>query len=116
MLDEALAAIAAKHDVTVHLHGGFARAPKPIDPKAQRLFDLVKRSGADLGQQIGWQDSGGVCDGNNIAACGVPVVDTMGARGGAIHSSDEFLIVGSLVERAQLSALTILRLASGEGL
>jgi len=52
-----------------------------------------------------------VCDGNNIAACGVPVVDTMGVRGGSIHSSDEFLIVESLVERAQLSALTIMRLS-----
>jgi glutamate carboxypeptidase len=37
----------------------------------------------------------------------------MGVRGGAIHSSDEYLIVDSLPERAQLSALTILRLASG---
>jgi glutamate carboxypeptidase len=116
ILDEALAAVSAKHDVKIHAHGGFARAPKPIDPKARKLFELVKRSGADLGQQIGWRDSGGVCDGNNIAACGVPVVDTMGARGGAIHSRQEYLIVESLVERAQLSALTILRLAQGEAL
>jgi glutamate carboxypeptidase len=115
-LDEAVAAVAAKHDVRIHSHGGFARAPKPIDPKARKLFELVKRSGADLGQEIGWRDSGGVCDGNNIAACGVPVVDTMGARGGAIHSDQEYLIVESLVERAQLSALTILRLAGGEEL
>jgi glutamate carboxypeptidase len=55
-----------------------------------------------------------VCDGNNIAACGVPVVDTMGVRGGAIHSSDEYLIIESLRERAQLSVLTLLRLAQGE--
>ena len=46
----------------------------------------------------------------------MPVVDTMGARGGAIHSDEEYLIVESLVERAQLSALTILRLANGEAL
>ena len=59
------------------------------------------------------QPSGGVCDGNNIAACGVPVVDTMGVRGGKIHSMEEFLIVESLPERAALSALTILRLAGG---
>jgi len=116
LLDEAIAAVAAKHDVTIHLHGGFARAPKPLDPGAEKLFGLVKQAGADLGQAISWRDSGGVCDGNNIAACGVPVVDTMGARGGSIHSSDEFLIVESLVERAQLSALTILRLANGEDL
>jgi glutamate carboxypeptidase len=116
MLDEAVAAVAAKHDVAIHVHGGFARAPKPIDPEALKLFELVRRSGADLGQTIGWQTSGGVCDGNNIAACGVPVVDTMGARGGAIHSPDEYLIVESLTERARLSALTIVRLAQGEDL
>lgn len=112
-LDEAVAAVAAEHDVQIHIHGGFARPPKPLDPKAEKLFALVKRCGADLGQEISWRATGGVCDGNNIAACGVPVVDTMGVRGGAIHSSDEYLIVESLAERAQLSALTILRLASG---
>jgi glutamate carboxypeptidase len=116
ILDEAVAAVAAQHDVSIHVHGGFSRAPKPVDARAEKLFDLVRRSGADLGQEIGWRDTGGVCDGNNIAACGVPVVDTMGGRGGAIHSPDEFLIVESLVERARLSALTVLRLANGESL
>jgi glutamate carboxypeptidase len=114
ILDEAVAAVAAKHDVAIQIYGGFARAPKPIDRRALMLFELVKRSGADLGQDIGWRDTGGVCDGNNIAACGVPVVDTMGARGGAIHSDQEYLIVESLAERARLSALTIVRLAQGE--
>jgi glutamate carboxypeptidase len=112
-LDAAVAMVAAEHDVQIHVHGGFARPPKPIDGEARKLFELVQRCGADLGQQIGWRATGGVCDGNNIAACGVPVVDTMGVRGGAIHSSDEYLIVESLAERARLSALTILRLASG---
>jgi glutamate carboxypeptidase len=116
LIDSLVAAIAAERDVAIHVHGGFGRPPKPIDLKAEKLFQLVRRCGADLGQDIAWRDTGGVCDGNNIAACGVPVVDTMGARGGAIHSPDEFLIVDSLVERAQLSALTILRLASGETL
>jgi len=115
-LDDEAAAVAAKHDVTIRIHGGFARAPKPVDPQARKLFELVKRAGADLGQEIGWRDTGGVCDGNNIAACGVPVVDTMGARGGLIHSADEYLIVESLAERARLSALAILRLANGEAL
>jgi glutamate carboxypeptidase len=100
-----------EHDVHAHLHGSFGRPPKPIDGEAAKLFGLVKQCGADLGLAISWRSSGGVCDGNNIAACGVPVVDTMGVRGGSIHSSDEFLIVESLVERAQLSALTIMRLA-----
>ena len=115
-LEEAIVEVAALHEVRIDRHGGFARAPKPIDAEAGKLFELVKRAGADLGQEIGWRDTGGVCDGNNIAACGVPVVDTMGARGGAIHSDQEYLIVESLVERARLSALTILRLANGEAL
>ena len=63
---------------------------------------MVRQAGADLGQSIGWKSTGGVCDGNNIAACGVPVIDTMGARGGSIHSMEEFLIVESLAERAAL--------------
>ena len=79
-----------------------AARPSRSTPRREKLFELVKRCGADLGQAIGWRDTGGVCDGNNIAACGVPVVDTMGVRGGAIHSADEYLIVDSLAERAQL--------------
>ncbi len=109
-----IAEIAAGHDVTIELHGGVSRPPKPLTPPAERLFGLVKDCGAALGQPIRWQSSGGVCDGNNIAACGVPVVDTMGVRGGSIHSADEFLIVPSLEERAKLSALVLHRLALGE--
>jgi len=111
LLGELARAIAAEHDVSVHVHGGFGRPPKPIDEKAARLFALVEDSAALLGRPIGHKATGGVCDGNNIAACGVPVVDTMGARGGAIHSPDEYLIVESLAERAQLSTLVMLRLA-----
>lgn len=112
----AIAEVAAAHDVTIESHGGFARPPKPMTPQAERLFGLVRRCGADLGQDISWRDTGGVCDGNNIAACGVPVVDTMGVRGGSIHSDEEYLIVASLAERAALSALTIIRLADGQDL
>jgi glutamate carboxypeptidase len=111
LLESLIALVVAEHDVAIARHGGFARPPKPMTPQALRLFDLVRCCGADLDQEIVWRATGGVCDGNNIAACGVPVVDTMGARGGAIHSAEEYLITASLAERAALSALTILRLA-----
>jgi len=112
-LASAVAMVAAEHDVAVEVHGSFNRPPKPLDSAATRLFDLVRAGGADLGLDIGWSATGGVCDGNNIAACGVPVVDTMGPRGGAIHSADEYLIPDSLPERAALSAVTILRIIEG---
>lgn len=112
-LNHLLVDIQAAHQVATHRHGGVTRPPKKVDERAQKLFDLVRECGAELGQDIRWQSSGGVCDGNNIAACGVPVVDTMGVCGGAIHSPDEYLIVPSLVTRAALSARVITRLAQG---
>ncbi|MEE4317366.1 MAG: hydrolase [Erythrobacter sp.] len=108
-----LAEVEATHEVSTHRHGGVTRPPKPVDARAQKLFDLVRECGAELGQDIRWQSTGGVCDGNNIAACGVPVVDTMGVCGGAIHSPNEYLIVPSLATRAALSARVIERLAQG---
>jgi glutamate carboxypeptidase len=112
LIEAAVGKVAAEHDVVIDAHGHFARPPKPMTPAAEALFGLVKQAGADLGQAIGWKATGGVCDGNNIAACGVPVIDTMGVRGGSIHSMEEYLIVESLAERAALSALTICRLAA----
>jgi glutamate carboxypeptidase len=112
-LNALLRGIECEHEVTAHRHGGATRPPKPVNARAQKLFDLVRECGAELGQDIRWQSTGGVCDGNNIAACGVPVVDTMGVCGGAIHSADEFLIVPSLASRAALSARVITRLAEG---
>jgi glutamate carboxypeptidase len=113
LIANAVEQTAKDHDVYIEVHGGFGRPPKPMTGEAETLFQLVRNAGADLGQAIAWQPSGGVCDGNNIAACGVPVVDTMGVRGGKIHSAEEYLIVDSLATRAALSALTILRLAGG---
>ncbi|WP_374942297.1 hydrolase [Sphingomonas sp.] len=110
-IDAAVAMAAAEHDVAITVHGSFNRPPRPIDTHMQRLLDRVKAAGADLGIPIAWAATGGVCDGNTIAATGVPVVDTMGVRGGAIHSIDEYMIPDSLGERAALSAVTILRIA-----
>jgi glutamate carboxypeptidase len=113
LIDSSVAMVAATHEVTIGVHGHFARPPKPVTPAIETLFGIIRQAGADLGQSLDWKATGGVCDGNNIAACGVPVIDTMGVRGGKIHSPEEYLIVESLIERAALSALAILRLAEG---
>jgi glutamate carboxypeptidase len=111
-----IAEVSQAHEVLLHVHGGLSRPPKPLDTRAEKLFGLVEECSAMLGRPLDRIASGGVCDGNNIAACGVPVVDTMGVRGGAIHSPDEFMIVPSLEERAKLSALVLHRLATGAAL
>ncbi len=72
-LRDTIANIQREHDVHCHLHGGFNRPPKPLDAAATRLFELVRDCGAALDlPPIRWNATGGVCDGNNIAACGVP--------------------------------------------
>ena len=100
--------------LTLDLHGGMTRAPKPMDASQTALFEAVRETGALLGQAIAWKPSGGVCEGNNLHAAGLPNIDTLGVLGGEIHSDQEFAWPASFVERAQLSALILCKIASGE--
>ncbi len=52
----------------------------------------MRDAGKQLGQDITWQPSGGCSDGNNLSAVGLPNVDTLGVRGGRIHSEQEFML------------------------
>ena len=112
--ERVLDGFAARDGISVALHGGFTRAPKPMSDENAEIFDLVKTSGAQLGLEIGWKATGGCCDGNNFYKYGLPNVDTLGVRGGDIHSDKEFVMLDSLVERARLSALILMRVASGD--
>lgn len=98
----------------VALHGHFTRQPKPMAPANQALFDMILHCGRDLGLEIGIKPSGGCCDGNNLWKHGLPNVDTLGVRGANIHSAEELMYTDSLTERAKLSALFLMKLASGE--
>jgi glutamate carboxypeptidase len=116
----ALAAIEAivdqprREGIAAVLHGGFTRPPKPFTPAQQRLFEALAQVGALIGLPVGWRASGGVCEGNNLYAAGLPNIDTLGVRGGDIHSEAEYAWPDSFAERAQLSALLLIKLAVGE--
>ncbi len=99
--------------LSCHLHGGFTRPPKPMDAAQSALFEHVRRAGDLLGQPIAWKASGGVCEGNNLYAAGLANIDTLGVRGGDIHSEGEYAIPESFAERAQLSALLLAKIAEG---
>jgi glutamate carboxypeptidase len=101
-------------EVSVDAHGGFSRPPKPMNGAQQRLLEAVRDVGALLGQSISWRSSGGVCEGNNLFAAGLPNIDTLGVRGGDIHSEDEYAWPQSFPERATLSATLLMKVASGE--
>jgi glutamate carboxypeptidase len=110
----ALAAEPPFPGLTLDLHGGMTRAPKPMDASQTALFEAVRETGALLGQSLAWTPSGGVCEGNNLHAAGLPNIDTLGVLGGDIHSDQEFAWPASFVERARLSALILCKIASGE--
>lgn len=103
----------ARDGISGHLHGGFYRPPKPRNDAQQALFTAVAETGKALNLDLEFVDTGGVCEGNNIFAAGVPNVDTLGVMGGRIHSSEEYVVMSSFVERASLSALLLNRLADG---
>jgi glutamate carboxypeptidase len=116
-VEAALREIAAEPPLAglrLDLHGGMTRPPKPMDASQSALFEAVRATGALLGQTLAWKPSGGVCEGNNLHAAGLPNIDTLGVLGGDIHSDQEFAWPASFVERAQLSALILCKIASGE--
>lgn len=101
-----------KHkDYRLEIHGEFSRPVKIVNPGTDKLFSTIKDLGDKLKIAIDWQDSGGCCDGNNLSTHGLPVIDTLGVRGGDIHTHNEYILIDSLVERATLSTLLLIELA-----
>ena len=96
------------------LHGQFSRPIKTVNTKTQLLFQKIQNIAKQLNLTLDWQDSGGCCDGNNLAQHGMAVIDTLGVRGGNIHSSNEYLLVDSLTERTLLSTLLLMQLSSNQ--
>ncbi|WP_158545192.1 hydrolase [Bremerella cremea] len=94
--------------MVMSLHGGFFAPPKPLNEPYQQLLETVQKCGETIGLDLAWESTGGVCDGNRLAALGVPNVDTMGVQGGNIHSPQEYMLIDSLVPRAQLAFLTLI--------
>lgn len=103
----------ARDGITAEIKGGITRPPKPMSAANGAVFGFTRAAGAALGVDIFWTDTGGVCEGNNLWAAGCPNVDTLGVRGGGIHSAGEFVVLSSFVERARLSALMLMAMARG---
>lgn len=97
-----------------HRHGGFTRPPKPRTPAQELVFAQVAAAGKAVGLTMVYKDTGGVCEGNNLAASGCANVDTLGPRGGLIHSDQEYAILESFPERVRLSLAILVGYATGQ--
>ena len=86
----------------IEVTGGFTAPPKPLTTGVSYLLDLAQKAATKIGIPLSVRPTGGTCDGNRLAHFGLPNIDNLGTRGGAIHSENEFLVVESLVERSWL--------------
>ncbi len=87
---------------SLELHQDSERPPKPFDTKHRELFEKLKMCAQELGSDLNWIPSGGVCDGNLLASEGLITIDTLGPVGGNLHTREEYINVKSLTERAKL--------------
>ncbi|MAY74953.1 MAG: hypothetical protein CMJ31_09625 [Phycisphaerae bacterium] len=98
----------------VSVFRSFNRPAKPETPEVRSLAMAARGVAEALGQELPFAKTGGVCDGNILQDAGLPTIDTLGVRGGGLHTPDEWIDLSSLVERSQLLAVLIYRL-SNEG-
>lgn len=62
---------------------------------------------------VKWKKTGGVCDGNKLAAAGLTNIDTMGPCGDGLHSSNEWVQVSSIAEKAKVLVDLLARFEAG---
>jgi glutamate carboxypeptidase len=104
---------ASSKGIEIELIEDYCRLPKPFDVAHQALFEQYATCANDLHYPFLLRESGGVCDGNTLAEAGLPTLDSLGAIGGLMHTDEEYLLIPSLVQRAQIATLFLLKLASG---
>jgi len=118
---EAEAAIAAMQKIcaqphvagtTARLSGEVSFPPWPPGlPGTERLLQIMRAAGRDLGVEVRAIKTGGGSDGNHTSAI-APTLDGMGPRGNRAHSAEEFIEIATLLERTKMLALFLDRWAA----
>ncbi|HWP16070.1 MAG TPA: M20/M25/M40 family metallo-hydrolase, partial [Xanthobacteraceae bacterium] len=85
---------------------------KPLveTPESKHLFEHYAGCANEFGLKVGGEFTGGCADSGFTAAVGTPTICAVGPVGGKAHTPDEYLVVDSLVPRAQTLALAVSRL------
>ena len=114
-LEELAAPINAREGFRLEITGSFNRPPKESGAVEAAALAAWHTSARELGlAPFTSVHTGGASDGNNLAAAGLPNIDGLGPIGDLLHSANEFVRIGSIRERAQLTARAIGKFASGE--
>jgi len=76
---------------------------------SERLFETYSVCARSLGLTVTGIFTGGCSDAGFSAAAGAPTICAVGPIGARAHSPDEYVELASIVPRAQVLALTIIR-------
>ncbi|MBL6961250.1 MAG: M20 family metallopeptidase [Anaerolineales bacterium] len=89
---------------SIEVSGELNRPPMPFDATMEATFEKAQNIATRAGILLKAGGSGGASDGNFVAPLGVPLLDGLGAVGEGLHSSREYVLIDSLVERTRLLA------------
>lgn len=103
-----------KRGAEIIVERSFNRPAKPMTDATLGLAERARSAAEDLGQSLPFASTGGVCDGNILQDAGLPTIDTLGVRGGGLHTEQEWIDLRSLVERSQLLACLLMRLGAAD--
>jgi glutamate carboxypeptidase len=82
---------------------GFPPWPPGL-PGTERLLDIMRAAGRELGVDVRAIATGGGSDGNHTSAI-APTLDGVGPKGSRAHSEEEFVEIPTLLERTKMLAL-----------
>ena len=102
-MKDAVSSVSAKDGIEATFHGKIASPPKSLTPEIRRLMEAIEVcTNESLGRKVKWKTTGGVCDGNKLAAAGLPNIDTLGPIGDGLHSSQEWVQLSSIPQKAKV--------------
>lgn len=88
------------------------RQPMPQTQENLKVFNWIKDIAGQLDIPVQSEIRQGVSDANLIIGAGIPVIDGLGPIGAKDHSTDEYMVTQSLVDRTRLFTHIMIELIS----
>jgi len=96
-------------NVTTHVQTVNQRSPMLANEHTMTLYGILRECAEMLDMSLPHEQRGGVSDANTISNMNIPVLDGLGPSGDRDHSTDEYMMVQSLPQRAALAAAGMLK-------
>jgi glutamate carboxypeptidase len=97
--------------VTLELEGALGHPPLERTPAVAALFETARSVAQELGLVLEEVSVGGASEASFASVLGLPTLDGLGADGAGAHAEHEHVLIGSLAERAALTAALLERIA-----